>query len=55
MALKRGDWVQTEAGALGRVVDINGDTVSVEISSPPEVEPVQSFPQDQLKKIDGPN
>jgi hypothetical protein len=55
MALNRGDWVQTEAGALGRVVDVNGGTVSVEISSPPEPDPVQEFPEDQLKKIDGPN
>jgi hypothetical protein len=55
MALKRGDWVQTEVGALDRVVEVNGDVVSVEISSPPEAEPVRDFPEDQLKKIDGPN
>jgi preprotein translocase subunit YajC len=55
MALNRGDWVQTEAGALGRVVNVDGETISVEISSPPEVEPVKDFPADQLKKIDGPN
>jgi hypothetical protein len=55
MKLKRDDWVRTEKGALGKVVDIHGPTVSVAIASPPEVEQVQEFLEDQLKKVDGPN
>jgi hypothetical protein len=54
MALKLDDWVQTEKGAPGRVVGVDGSTVSVAISSPPEpAEALLEFQEYRLKKSTG--
>ncbi|CAM2057651.1 preprotein translocase subunit YajC [Desulfovibrionales bacterium] len=35
--LSKGDWVVTGGGLIGRIVDIDGDTLSVDIGSQEEV------------------
>lgn len=54
MNLNAGDWVRTDAGEVGRVVDVAKLTVFVEVMPPSRDTYVKAFLISQLTKIKPP-
>ena len=55
MELKSGDWVRTDSGEVGRVVQISRLTVFVTVPVAGKEDRVAAYLQSQLKKIAPPD
>jgi preprotein translocase subunit YajC len=54
MSLQKGDWVRTESGEIGRIVDIYRLTAFVDLKGQMNNDDIQGFLLSTLTKIDPP-